>query len=49
MKLENMHRARTITLQVLREVVLVVSAYFIYNIAKNVIHPDPSTEGFKNA
>lgn len=44
-----MPKARAITLQVLKEVVLVVSAYFIYNIAKNVMHPDPSTEGFKNA
>jgi hypothetical protein len=44
-----MPRARALTLQVLREVILVVSAYFFYNIAKNLIHPDPSTEGFKNA
>lgn len=48
-ELSSIPRARAITLQVLREVALVVSAYFIYTIAKNLIHSNPSAEGFRNA
>ena len=44
-----MPRARALTLQVLREVVLIVAAYYAYIIAKNLIHPEPATEAFRNA
>ena len=49
MELEYMPRTRGVTFQVLREVILVVAAYYAYTIAKNLVHPDPSAEGFKNA
>lgn len=44
-----MSRARALTLQVVREVVIVLAAYYAYTIAKNLIHPYPSMEAFRNA
>jgi hypothetical protein len=44
-----MPRARWLTIQVLREVVLMVAAYYAYTIAKNLIHAEPATEAFRNA
>ena len=44
-----MPRARALALQVLREILLAVAAYYAYNIAKNLIHPDPATDAFRNA
>ena len=44
-----MPRARGVTIQVLREVILVVAAYYAYTIVKNLIHPDPATDAFRNA
>lgn len=32
-----------------REILLVVAAYYLYSIAKNLVHPTPYAEGFKNA
>jgi len=45
----NLTRAGAFGLQVLREVMLVVAAYLVYSIAKNLVHPDPFAEAFRNA
>lgn len=44
-----MPRRYALGLQVLREIVLVVAAYYAYTITKNIIHPSPSVEAFRNA
>ena len=44
-----MPRARALTMQILREILFVVAAYYAYSIAKNLIHPEPATEAFRNA
>ncbi|MBI4282071.1 MAG: phosphatase PAP2 family protein [Chloroflexi bacterium] len=44
-----MSRVRALVLPVVREVILVMAAYYAYTIAKNLIHSDPAAQGFQNA
>jgi hypothetical protein len=44
-----MPRRYTVVAQILREIALVVTAYYAYSITKNLIHPAPFAEAFKNA
>ncbi|MBI2856575.1 MAG: phosphatase PAP2 family protein [Chloroflexi bacterium] len=43
------HRVRAIALEVLKDVALMVAAYYAYIIAKNIIHPAPYAQAFHNA
>ncbi|MBF8267666.1 MAG: phosphatase family protein [Dehalococcoidia bacterium] len=44
-----MPRGYALGLQVLREVILMVAAYYAYSITKNLVHPSPIAEAFRNA
>ena len=44
-----MPRRYAFVVQILREVILVVAAYYAYSITKNLVHPAPFAEAFRNA